>query len=330
MEQTLEEIIAAKKVEKLVAKKAAVAKKGPKGAPKGAQKSKQTPAARVVKGGKAGKTAPAPQKQQQQRQQLQQQQRQQQQQRLQQQQQRQQPRVPNQRSMQRLPAQFTQPIYNTAMQAAMVRPQKLTSFRGAGDGAPKAKHVGGLSTKGNGKIFISNLFNAVTSEDIQELFSKFGKIKSANVNYNKDGKSLGTAEVFFVLREAALAAIKEYHNVKLDGMPMNIELMVVAPVAAAPIPTLPVFQQPQFLAPSIMQSQFQPFQQPLPRKKGKVLKNVKGLAVPVIVKSAQASAGKSKKSVVNSKAIIPKKGAAQTPPPQESKGRCRRRRQERS
>ena len=52
---------------------------------------------------------------------------------------------------------------------------------------------------------------------MQDLFSKFGTIKKHHVNYDKSGRSLGTAEVTFDARAAATTAQAEYNNVTLDG-----------------------------------------------------------------------------------------------------------------
>jgi len=51
----------------------------------------------------------------------------------------------------------------------------------------------------------------------------------------------GTAEVVFSRRQDALAAVKKYNNVQLDGKPMKIEIV------GANIPTPPPPQVPQVL-----------------------------------------------------------------------------------
>ncbi|WVZ62520.1 hypothetical protein U9M48_012259 [Paspalum notatum var. saurae] len=59
----------------------------------------------------------------------------------------------------------------------------------------------------------------------KELFSEVGELKRYSMNYEKDGKSKGTAEVVFARKVDALDAIKRYNGVLLDGKPMNIELI---------------------------------------------------------------------------------------------------------
>lgn len=78
------------------------------------------------------------------------------------------------------------------------------------------------------KLFISNLDDGVTSEDIDELYGKFGPLKRFGVNFDEDGKSRGTAEVMYSKREHALQAYSEYNNVLLDGKPMRIEYITSA------------------------------------------------------------------------------------------------------
>lgn len=74
-------------------------------------------------------------------------------------------------------------------------------------------------------LHISNLHYNVSNNDIKELFSDIGPIKKAAVHYDKSGRSLGTAEVTFLSRDAAVQAIKKYHNLPLDGRPMSITMV---------------------------------------------------------------------------------------------------------
>jgi len=82
---------------------------------------------------------------------------------------------------------------------------------------------GGLET--GTRLQISNLAYSVLSEDLKDLFESVGDIKRATVNFDKSGRSLGTATVVFSRRGDAVNALKKYNNVPLDDSPMKITLV---------------------------------------------------------------------------------------------------------
>ncbi|OMO58915.1 hypothetical protein CCACVL1_25250 [Corchorus capsularis] len=89
------------------------------------------------------------------------------------------------------------------------------------------------------KLLVSNLDYGVSNEDIKVLFSEVGNLKRCSINYDKSGRSKGTAEVVFYNHMDAVAAIKRYNNVQLDGKPMTIELVGASLVMSAPVPAPP-------------------------------------------------------------------------------------------
>ncbi|XAR58154.1 hypothetical protein NMG60_11026557 [Bertholletia excelsa] len=84
----------------------------------------------------------------------------------------------------------------------------------------------GLTGVQNGtKLYVSNLDNGVTNDDIRELFSEMGQLTRYAVHYDKNGRSSGSAEVVFARRSDAFQALKRYNDVLLDGKPMKIEIV---------------------------------------------------------------------------------------------------------
>ncbi|GAB2287651.1 hypothetical protein Dimus_022021 [Dionaea muscipula] len=83
----------------------------------------------------------------------------------------------------------------------------------------------GLSrSESSTKLFISNLDNGVSNDDIRELFSEVGELKRYAIHFDKNGRPSGSAEVVYARRSDAFAALKRYNNVQLDGRPMKIEI----------------------------------------------------------------------------------------------------------
>ncbi|OWM84054.1 hypothetical protein CDL15_Pgr009301 [Punica granatum] len=81
-----------------------------------------------------------------------------------------------------------------------------------------------------------------------ELFAEVGDIKRYSIHYDRSERSKGTAEVVFSQRVDAIAAVKRYNNVQLDGKPMKIEIVGTNIVTPAAPPLLPAPMNSAFAA----------------------------------------------------------------------------------
>jgi len=98
----------------------------------------------------------------------------------------------------------------------------MFSAGGASRNAPKP--LMGIPTGGIHKLIISNLDYGVTDNDIRELFGEFGSMDSACIHFDSNGCSLGSAQVIYTNRAAAIKAKQQYDGVHLDRRPMKISL----------------------------------------------------------------------------------------------------------
>ncbi|CAG2180425.1 unnamed protein product [Oppiella nova] len=76
-----------------------------------------------------------------------------------------------------------------------------------------------------GQIFVENLKYEVTEEDIRQLFEAFGSLKRAAINYEKSGRSSGTALVVFENKSDAINALNTLQNITLDDRMLVLTLI---------------------------------------------------------------------------------------------------------
>lgn len=73
------------------------------------------------------------------------------------------------------------------------------------------------------KLFVGNLSWNTRNESLEAAFSKFGKVLSANVVFDKETKrSKGFGFVEFENAEEAREAIEKLNNSELDGRNINV------------------------------------------------------------------------------------------------------------
>jgi len=76
-----------------------------------------------------------------------------------------------------------------------------------------------------GKLLISNLDFNVSEDDLKELYQTFGDTKRLVMNYDRSGRSMGTAEIIYKNRSDAMKAMQKYNGVPLDGKAMRLEVV---------------------------------------------------------------------------------------------------------
>ncbi|KAI7866262.1 hypothetical protein BDF14DRAFT_1743755 [Spinellus fusiger] len=74
------------------------------------------------------------------------------------------------------------------------------------------------------ELSIENLHYNVTEEDLQELFKIVGQVERTRIQFDRSGRSTGTATVRFTNSADTQKALQKYNNVELDGQAMKITI----------------------------------------------------------------------------------------------------------
>ena len=72
-------------------------------------------------------------------------------------------------------------------------------------------------------LFISNLHFGVTNEQLREKVQEFGKLVRLGVNWNKLGKSRGTAEIEYSTTEEATKAMEQLNGTEIEGRKIAVK-----------------------------------------------------------------------------------------------------------
>ena len=73
------------------------------------------------------------------------------------------------------------------------------------------------------RLYVGNLSYSVTNDSLEQLFTPFGTVRSAQVVQDRDtGRSKGFGFVEMDDENAAIAAIKGLHETENDGRPLTV------------------------------------------------------------------------------------------------------------
>jgi len=96
--------------------------------------------------------------------------------------------------------------------------EEFTSSNNNNGEVPKAIETGT-------RIQIDNLEFSVTKENLQEIFGRIGEVKKVIINYDQSGRSNGSATVTFCNKSDALACLKKYNGIEIDGKAIHLTLL---------------------------------------------------------------------------------------------------------
>jgi len=102
----------------------------------------------------------------------------------------------------------------------------------------RANDVSTTSSSGSSapaQVHVSNLDPELSQDDVRKVFDEnAGKVSKVVLFYDATGRSLGTADVFFLHKSSAIKAVKDLDGAKVDERPMYVKLVGGAIPTAAP------------------------------------------------------------------------------------------------
>lgn len=78
---------------------------------------------------------------------------------------------------------------------------------------------------GGARLVVTNLPLTADSDDMTDIFRRFGNILSAQIITDEDGDSLGVAYIDFEDAQEAKDALLAYNGIPLDGKPMKLNII---------------------------------------------------------------------------------------------------------
>ncbi|ORZ04628.1 hypothetical protein BCR42DRAFT_496984 [Absidia repens] len=83
----------------------------------------------------------------------------------------------------------------------------------------------GESSRSGTTLTVENLHYNVTEEDLASVFKLVGTVDKCKIEFDRSGRSTGTAKIVFPDQDVAQKALDKFNNVDLDGQPMKITLL---------------------------------------------------------------------------------------------------------
>ncbi|XP_019191726.1 PREDICTED: THO complex subunit 4C-like [Ipomoea nil] len=74
------------------------------------------------------------------------------------------------------------------------------------------------------KVYIYNLADSVSEDDLKTLFLEVGLLQSCSIYRDINGRPMGLGEVGFFEHSDAMTAMRIYNEIVLDGKPLKIEV----------------------------------------------------------------------------------------------------------
>ena len=116
-----------------------------------------------------------------------------------------------------------------AVQPYMVVNNKAAKGKGASKGGPSILgRLGGKAGAKGTKLVVKNLPTDIDNQQLKELFQSIGEVLAASINFDRSGRSRGTASVFYAQQSKAKEAIRQFHNRTIDGVPMSVVVLSVS------------------------------------------------------------------------------------------------------
>ncbi|CAO3651447.1 unnamed protein product [Cunninghamella blakesleeana] len=84
------------------------------------------------------------------------------------------------------------------------------------------RHVQQRRNQPQAVILVENVHYDVTEDDLKDVFNLVGTVEKCRIQYDKSGRSTGSAKVTFSHSDAVQKAINKFNNVDFDGQPMKI------------------------------------------------------------------------------------------------------------